>query len=173
MNLIARTLLSPFVTGAGAGWLVLHPFAMVAVGGPGAGPGTGGSAGAGAFHLSMLPMAAAFAALGAVLAWAFHLADPARRKHREESGRPAEDSLLRTCMYCKAIPVPGGDGKKHWLPLEQALFQTHHITFSHGICPHCMRAVVEPELRTLRNPPFAHTETRSSDSRLAASEKRG
>jgi len=173
MDLIARILLSPFVTGAGAGWLVLHPFAMVAVGGPGSGMGTAGPTGA--FHLSMLPMAAAFAALGAVLAWAFHLADPARRRRADETHGPTGgrgDPLLRTCMYCKAIPVPGRDGKEHWLPLEQALFQTYHITFSHGICPHCMSAVVEPELRALRERLPSSAETRSYGSRLAASEKR-
>ncbi|NOY44195.1 MAG: hypothetical protein GXP50_01895 [Deltaproteobacteria bacterium] len=171
MDLIARILLSPFVTGAGAGWLVLHPFAMVAVGGPGAGMGTADPTSA--FHLSMLPMATAFAALGAVLAWAFHLAGPARRRRRDESCRPAGDSLLRTCMYCKAIPIHGTDGKEHWLPLEQALFQICHISFSHGICPHCMSAVVEPELRALRERHASSAGTRSCGSRLAASEKRG
>ncbi|WP_025322444.1 hypothetical protein [Deferrisoma camini] len=174
MDLIGRILLSPFVTGAGAGWLVLHPFAMVAVGGPGTGMGAAGPTGA--FHLSMLPMAAAFAALGAVLAWAFHLAGPARRRLRDEPCGPTGDrgdSLLRTCMHCKAIPVSGDDGREHWLPLEQALFQTYHITFSHGICPHCMSAVVEPELRALRERHPSSTGTRSCGSRLAASGKRG
>lgn len=59
----------------------------------------------------------------------------------------AEVRTLRTflpiCSYCKRIR----DDENYWLSVE-AYISTHTNTqFSHGICPACYAAVVEPQLR--------------------------
>ncbi|MBI5443565.1 MAG: hypothetical protein HY900_20445 [Deltaproteobacteria bacterium] len=54
--------------------------------------------------------------------------------------------VLRICMYCKGIPRVGGDGRDHWVPLEQALYDAEGIEFSHGACPRCYTAHLEPQI---------------------------
>ncbi|GAB6063395.1 hypothetical protein [Deferrisoma palaeochoriense] len=140
MNPIRRVLSAPTVLGAGAGFFVLHPLAMAAVSPPRAVPDLG------SFHPGMIPMALAFVGAGVALAWALHVLAPPHA----DAGKAPGGAFARTCMYCKAMPVAGPDGREIWLPLEQALLQSYDLTLSHGICPHCMDAVVEPELRALR-----------------------
>jgi CheY-like chemotaxis protein len=51
--------------------------------------------------------------------------------------------LLPICSYCKKIR----DGHDYWEQVEQYVARHTDATFSHGICPACVRDVVEPELK--------------------------
>jgi CheY-like chemotaxis protein len=53
--------------------------------------------------------------------------------------------LLPICMYCKRIRDDG----EYWQEIETYLHDHTGSNFSHGICPSCMNAVVEPQLQEL------------------------
>jgi sigma-B regulation protein RsbU (phosphoserine phosphatase) len=50
--------------------------------------------------------------------------------------------LLPICSYCKKVR----DDKNYWQRVETYIAAHSHARFSHGICPDCWTAVVEPEL---------------------------
>ncbi|MEM7033896.1 MAG: GAF domain-containing protein [Chloroflexota bacterium] len=45
--------------------------------------------------------------------------------------------ILNMCASCKRIR----DNKQQWLPVEVYFHEYSNIEFSHGICPHCMKAL--------------------------------
>ena len=51
--------------------------------------------------------------------------------------------LLPICSYCMRIR----DDRDCWQRLERYISTHSEAQFSHGICPHCMESVVEPQLR--------------------------
>ena len=53
--------------------------------------------------------------------------------------------LLPICMYCKKVR----DGSDYWHGIEAYIHQHTGTDFSHGICPECMTAVVEPQLQAM------------------------
>jgi CheY-like chemotaxis protein len=53
--------------------------------------------------------------------------------------------LLPICCYCKKVRNDGN----YWQQVEQYLAEHSDLRFSHGICPDCVRDVVEPQLRAL------------------------
>ncbi|HZT81141.1 MAG TPA: response regulator transcription factor [Gemmataceae bacterium] len=56
--------------------------------------------------------------------------------------------LLPICSYCKKVR----DDCNYWQQVETYISHHADVQFSHGICPECMRSVVEPELRKLGLP---------------------
>lgn len=50
--------------------------------------------------------------------------------------------LLPICSYCKKVR----DDKNYWQRVETYIAAHSHARFSHGICPDCWSAVIEPEL---------------------------
>jgi CheY-like chemotaxis protein len=50
--------------------------------------------------------------------------------------------LLPICCYCKAVR----DDRNYWHRVETYITAHSSARFSHGICPGCWKAVVEPEL---------------------------
>jgi CheY-like chemotaxis protein len=50
--------------------------------------------------------------------------------------------LLPICCYCKKIR----DDKNYWQRVEDYVSANADVRFSHGICPNCYEAVVEPQL---------------------------
>jgi hypothetical protein len=103
-----------------------------------------------AFRSQMFPMIGACAALGAAFALCCLAVEGlfARRAATQRTKPGA--SLVRVCMYCKSIPQHDPHGKDRWIPLEQALLQSRGIEFTHGVCPRCHAAHLEPEIRALR-----------------------
>jgi CheY-like chemotaxis protein len=62
--------------------------------------------------------------------------------------------LLPICMYCKKIRSDGN----YWQQVESYIGQRSSATFSHGICPDCMKTHVRQEIeraRRLANPAAA------------------
>jgi len=57
--------------------------------------------------------------------------------------------LLPICSYCKKVR----DDRNYWRQVESYLSEHSDVQFSHGICPDCYKAIVEPELQKL--PPIA------------------
>ena len=55
------------------------------------------------------------------------------------------EGLLPICCYCKKIRHDGD----YWQQVEQYLAEHANVRFSHGICPDCLRDVVEPQIRAL------------------------
>lgn len=156
------------------GVLLLHPAAMLF-----AGPDRGSTserllrAASDSFGTGMTPMIITFAALGVAVALACQVAGALRSEtsgappERDEEGRP----FVRMCMYCKGIPQVGADGKDHWLPLEQALYQTKGLEFSHGVCPHCYKEHLEPQIDGLKRRK-AKVQRRAVDAEGGCSPKR-
>ena len=56
------------------------------------------------------------------------------------------EGLLPICAYCKKIRDVGG----YWGEIEAYVEQHTDATFTHGLCPTCMRDRVLPELEELR-----------------------
>jgi sigma-B regulation protein RsbU (phosphoserine phosphatase) len=56
--------------------------------------------------------------------------------------------LLSICAYCKAIR----DEDDAWIPIERYIQERTPTSFSHGICPHCYRSEVRPEIARHRAP---------------------
>ena len=54
--------------------------------------------------------------------------------------------LLPICSYCKKVR----DGSDYWHEIEAYIHQHTGTDFSHGVCPECMAAVVEPQLQALQ-----------------------
>ncbi|MEO0248369.1 MAG: response regulator, partial [candidate division WOR-3 bacterium] len=54
--------------------------------------------------------------------------------------------LLPICSYCKKIR----DDQNYWQQVETYISKHSEVRFSHGICPDCFAAIVEPELEQLR-----------------------
>jgi sigma-B regulation protein RsbU (phosphoserine phosphatase) len=50
--------------------------------------------------------------------------------------------LLPICCYCKNIR----DDQNYWQRVEDYVSANTEVRFSHGICPNCYKAVVEPQL---------------------------
>jgi DNA-binding response OmpR family regulator len=53
--------------------------------------------------------------------------------------------LLPMCAYCKRIR----DSQDYWHQVESYVQAHSEAEFTHGICPHCWKAVVEPEFQRL------------------------
>jgi DNA-binding response OmpR family regulator len=53
--------------------------------------------------------------------------------------------MLPICMYCKKIR----EDEDYWKQIEQYIGERTGSGFSHGICPDCYKAVVEPQLEAL------------------------
>jgi len=53
----------------------------------------------------------------------------------------ALEGVLPTCQYCKKIRLQGADedDPKSWVPIETYIRQRSMASFSHGICPDCLR----------------------------------
>jgi len=51
------------------------------------------------------------------------------------------EGVLPTCQYCKKIRLQGADedDPKSWVPIETYIRQRSKASFSHGICPDCLR----------------------------------
>jgi len=78
-------------------------------------------------------------------------ADVARERLVEElKSALAEVKVLRNilpiCSYCRKIR----DDEDYWHSVEAYISRHTHARFSHSICPECMKAHVEPQLRRLR-----------------------
>ncbi|MGM0577923.1 MAG: response regulator [Myxococcota bacterium] len=58
------------------------------------------------------------------------------------------EGLLPMCSWCKSIR----DNENYWLSVEEYLEQHSEATFSHGICPKCYEAHIEPELKDGEGP---------------------
>lgn len=54
--------------------------------------------------------------------------------------------LLPICCYCKSVR----NDQHYWQAVEHYLAAHADVRFSHGICPACYKAVVEPQLQALR-----------------------
>jgi DNA-binding response OmpR family regulator len=52
--------------------------------------------------------------------------------------------LLPICCYCKKVR----DDRDYWQQVEEYVTARSEARFSHGICPDCVRNVVEPQLRS-------------------------
>jgi DNA-binding response OmpR family regulator len=50
--------------------------------------------------------------------------------------------LLPICCYCKKVR----DDQNYWQQVETYLATRSEVSFSHGICPHCWKDVVEPQI---------------------------
>jgi DNA-binding response OmpR family regulator len=53
--------------------------------------------------------------------------------------------LLPICSYCKSVRTD----ENYWQQVESYFAEHSEVKFSHGICPHCFDAIVEPQLREL------------------------
>jgi len=53
----------------------------------------------------------------------------------------ALEGILPTCQYCKKIRLEGGDERDptSWIPIETYIRERSGASFSHGICPECMK----------------------------------
>lgn len=101
------------------------------------------------FRPEMASMTLLFAGLGACLAGATQaLLGQATQLATASVGR--RPSLQRLCMYCKAMPQQGADGAEHWLPLEQVLYHSQGMEFSHGVCPSCRVRFLDPQIAAVR-----------------------
>lgn len=56
--------------------------------------------------------------------------------------------ILPICSYCRKIR----DDNDYWHTVEGYISRHTSSQFSHGICPSCLEAVVEPELQKLERP---------------------
>lgn len=54
--------------------------------------------------------------------------------------------LLPICSYCKRVR----DDKDYWQEIELYISERTEAGFSHGICPACYTAIVEPQLEEFR-----------------------
>ena len=81
--------------------------------------------------------------------------DVSERERAEAALRAANEALeqalaevrqlrgtLPICMFCKQIR----DQQNYWHAVEAYIAARSEVRFSHGICPHCMTTVVEPQL---------------------------
>ncbi len=55
--------------------------------------------------------------------------------------------LLPICCYCKKIR----SDSDYWEQVETYLAEHTDVHFSHGICPHCWKEIVEPQLADIRS----------------------
>lgn len=53
--------------------------------------------------------------------------------------------IIPICSYCRKVR----DDDDYWLSVESYVSRHTNTRFSHGVCPDCMRAHVEPELSQL------------------------
>ncbi len=56
------------------------------------------------------------------------------------------EGLLSVCSYCKRI---NDKTANDWKSLERYVSERSEARFSHGVCPQCMKNVVEPQLAKL------------------------
>jgi CheY-like chemotaxis protein len=73
------------------------------------------------------------------------LADRVRQLEQALAQVQVLQGLLPICCYCKKIRNDGN----YWQQVEEYLREHSSVRFSHGICPDCVRDVVEPQLREL------------------------
>ena len=72
------------------------------------------------------------------------------RELEDALGRVTQlQGLLPICSYCKKVR----DDRNYWRQVESYISEHADVQFSHGICPECYKAIVEPELEKL--PPIA------------------
>jgi phosphoserine phosphatase RsbU/P len=74
-----------------------------------------------------------------------HLADQIRELRVSLDRVKQLQGLLPICAYCKNIR----DGQDYWQKVETYLTAHADVCFSHGICPTCYAARIEPELQAL------------------------
>lgn len=53
--------------------------------------------------------------------------------------------ILPICSYCKKIR----DDEDYWHTVESYVLRHTGTQFSHGVCPHCMETIVEPQIDAL------------------------
>jgi hypothetical protein len=56
------------------------------------------------------------------------------------------EGLLPICPKCKRIRA----SESSWEPVESFISNRSEAQFSHGICPECYTAIVQPQLAALR-----------------------
>lgn len=78
-----------------------------------------------------------------------HLATRVRELEEALHSVKQLQGLLPICSYCKKVR----DDRNYWRQVESYLSEHADVQFSHGICPDCYKAIVEPELQKL--PPIA------------------
>ncbi|MCX6092799.1 MAG: hypothetical protein NTX23_08050 [Candidatus Bipolaricaulota bacterium] len=51
------------------------------------------------------------------------------------------EGILPTCQYCKKIRLAGADedDPRSWIAIETYIAERSSASFSHGICPDCMK----------------------------------
>lgn len=52
-------------------------------------------------------------------------------------------TILPICMYCRHVR----DDKDYWQTVEAYISEHTKTRFSHGVCPSCYTAIVEPQMR--------------------------
>ncbi len=80
------------------------------------------------------------------LLWRSQQLEHRNRELSEALGRvQALEGVLPTCQYCKKIRLQGADedDPKSWVPIETYIRQRSKASFSHGICPDCLRKLRE------------------------------
>jgi DNA-binding response OmpR family regulator len=77
-----------------------------------------------------------------VLALQRKLADRVRKLEAALAEVSLLSGLLPICSYCKKVR----DDKNYWQEVETYITAHTDVHFSHGICPPCWSAIVEPEL---------------------------
>jgi phosphoserine phosphatase RsbU/P len=70
------------------------------------------------------------------------LADRVRKLEAALAEVSVLNGLLPICSYCKKVR----DDKNYWQEVETYIAARSDVNFSHGICPGCWIAVVEPSL---------------------------
>jgi hypothetical protein len=61
----------------------------------------------------------------------------------------AEKPFLHLCMYCKGVR-PAVDGEGPWLPLDPSRDPLTNVEVSHGVCPLCYAAHLEPQIKAFK-----------------------
>lgn len=53
------------------------------------------------------------------------------------------ESLLPICMHCKRVRLPEvpPSGEKAWVQLEEYITERTRSSFSHGVCPDCLKTL--------------------------------
>ncbi|MFO0876373.1 MAG: response regulator [Gemmataceae bacterium] len=81
-----------------------------------------------------------------VLALQQALADQVRELEATLNRVKVLQGLVPICTYCKSIRTD----KDYWQQVEHYLAEQTDARFSHGICPECYAAYVDPQLAALR-----------------------
>ena len=65
--------------------------------------------------------------------------------------------LLPICSYCKKVR----DDQNYWQQVEEYLSHRTELQFSHGVCPHCYKKEIAPQLEAIKQKKH-HSSTISS-----------